>query len=77
MDIPVSNFVASGGVTGAVVVVAYMIYKLCKDKRFKSSCCGATIEVKDDTGLNSPQQPPLTPKLVLRKEEEKKPDVEV
>lgn len=77
MDIPISNFVASGGITGAVVVVAYMIYKLCKHKKFKSSCCGAIVEVKDDDGVNSPQQSSITPKLILRKEEEKKPELEV
>jgi|688.fasta_scaffold27486_9 hypothetical protein len=68
-DIPIANFVASGGITGAVVVVSYMVYKLCKDKRFKSSCCGATMEVKEDTHEHSP----VTPKLVVR-EPEKKPD---
>jgi hypothetical protein len=48
MEIPIGNFVATGGVTGAVVVVAYMVYKLCQNKKFKSSCCGATVEVKED-----------------------------
>jgi hypothetical protein len=71
-DIPITNFVASGGITGAVVVVAYMVYKLCQNKRFKSSCCGATVEVKEDTH----QESPMTPKIVIR-EPEKKPAVEV
>jgi hypothetical protein len=71
-DIPITSFIASGGVTGAVVVVAYMIYKLCKGKRFKSSCCGGSIEVQDDTHTHSP----MTPKIVIR-EPEKKPAVEV
>jgi hypothetical protein len=68
MDIPIGNFVATGGVTGAVVVVCYMIYRLCENKKFKSSCCGATVEVKEDTA---------TPQLVIRKPEPDKPKEEV
>lgn len=68
-SIPIGNFIASGGVTGAVVVIAYMIYKLCKDKRFKSTCCGASVEVKDSQEQQSPVTP--KPKLVVREPEEK------
>jgi hypothetical protein len=57
MEVPISNYIATGGVSGAVVIVAYLVYKLCKDKKFKSSCCGATMEVKED-------QP--TPNVVIR-----------
>ena len=69
MDIPIGNFIATGGVTGAVVVVSYMIYKLFQNKKFKSSCCGATVEVKED---NTP-----VANITIRQPPEPKPKEEV
>jgi hypothetical protein len=79
MEIPISNFVATGGVTGAVVVVSYMIYKLCQNKKFKSSCCGASMEVRED--LPTPSEITEKPKIIIRtikeQPEEKKQDENV
>jgi hypothetical protein len=69
MDIPISNFIASGGVSAAVVIIFYMTYKACEKKKFKSTCCGASVEVKAD--LPSPDSTPA-PKLVIRTQEESK-----
>jgi hypothetical protein len=72
MEIPMANFIASGGVSAAVVIIFYMTYKACEKKKFKSSCCGASVEVKAD--LPSPELDRETPapKLVIRTQEESK-----
>jgi hypothetical protein len=67
MEVPIGNYVATGGVTGAVVIVAYFVYKICANKKFKSSCCGAIVEVKDDSStpniiIRSPPEPEVKPK---------------
>lgn len=62
MDIPVANFIASGGVSAAVVIIFYLTYKACEKKRFKSTCCGNVVEVKGDIpspAPNSSQKPQL------------------
>ena len=43
-----ANFIASGGVSAAVVIIFYLTYKACERKKFKSTCCGGSIEVKAD-----------------------------
>lgn len=65
MDIPIANFIASGGVSAAVVIIFYMTYKACEKKKFKSTCCGASVEVKAD--LPSPE-----PNLIIRTHDESK-----
>jgi hypothetical protein len=51
MDQSVSNYVATGGVSGAIVCVFYFAYKCLYKKRIHSDCCGNTIDIK---GENSP-----------------------
>jgi hypothetical protein len=65
MEVPIGNYAATGGVTGAVVIVAYFVYKICVTKKFKSSCCGATVEVRDDSS---------TPNIVIRSPPEPEPE---
>jgi hypothetical protein len=48
------NFVASGGITGAILTGAYLVYKLCYKKRIRSKCCGAALDVREDSGASSP-----------------------
>jgi hypothetical protein len=69
MEIPMANFIASGGVSAAVVIIFYMTYKACEKKKFKSSCCGGSIEVKAD--LPSPEA------SRHNSLEEKKPNLEI
>lgn len=68
MESSIGNYVATGGVSGAVVIVAYFLYKLCENKKFKSQCCGATVEVKEEGH---------TPNIVIRTPPEPKPKEEV
>jgi len=49
MDI--GNYIASGGVSGAIMVVLYMGYKCCYRKKFKSSCCGAVMDISADPNV--------------------------
>ena len=51
MDPTIGNYVATGGVSGAVVMCFYIIYKLCYKKKCKSKCWGAEMDVKSE---NSP-----------------------
>ena len=41
----VGKYLAGGGVSGAVVACVYMVYKLCKGRAIKSSCCGGEMSV--------------------------------
>lgn len=82
MEVPIANFIASGGVSAAVVIVFYLAYKTCEKKKFKSTCCGNTVEVKADVPSPShgsghsyataSASPNSKPDLTVRK-----PDVEV
>jgi hypothetical protein len=51
MDPIVSNYVATGGVSGAVVCVFYFAYKCLYKKKIHSECCGNTMDIKSE---NSP-----------------------
>jgi hypothetical protein len=46
MDI--NNGLAGGGITGAIVASLYLAYKCCYRKKFKSSCCGAEMNIEAD-----------------------------
>jgi hypothetical protein len=39
------NFAATGVVSGAVLAVGYILYKLCYKRKFHSKCCGAEMDV--------------------------------
>lgn len=39
------NFAATGGVSGAVLAVGYILYKVCYKRKFHSKCCGAEMDV--------------------------------
>lgn len=39
------NFAATGGVSGAVLAVGYILYKMCYKRKFHSKCCGAEMDV--------------------------------
>ena len=39
------NFAATGGVSGAVAIAGYILYKLCYKRKFHSKCCGAEMDV--------------------------------
>jgi len=50
MDI--QNYIATGGISGTVVAVFYLLYKCCYKKRIRSSCMGGTLDIKE--GQTSP-----------------------
>jgi hypothetical protein len=49
MDASIGNYAASGGITGAIIVSLYIAYKCCYRKKFHSECCGAKMDVKNDS----------------------------
>lgn len=49
-----AGYVASGGITGAIIAALYIAYKCCYRKKFHSKCCGAEIDLKND-GPPSPE----------------------
>lgn len=65
MDI--GNYVATGGVSGGIMIAIYMAYKCCYRKKFKSTCCGASMDVSadekavDDNGQPATTQPAAAP----------------
>ena len=59
MDLDWEQSLASSGITGLVVCIAFVLYKLCKHSRCRSSCCGVrsslSVDLKNSylTPLNS------------------------
>lgn len=49
MDPTIANYVATGGVSGAVVACFYIVYKICYKRKCHSECWGAKIDVKSDS----------------------------
>lgn len=47
----IGNYIASGGVSGAIIAVLYVGYKCCYRKKFKSSCCGASMDISADPNV--------------------------
>lgn len=58
MESNVGSYIAGGGVSGAIIAAAFLLYKLCAHRRFRSSCCGATVDMRDDNGQPSPTKQP-------------------
>jgi hypothetical protein len=63
----VNNYLASGGVSGAIIAGLYIAYKCCYRRKIHSKCCGGEIDV--DGGQPSPAivkettfEPTKTPK---------------
>ena len=54
MEQNIGNYIAGGGVSGAVVCVFYFIYKCCYRKKLHSKCCGNELDIKQDNGGTSP-----------------------
>lgn len=59
---------AGGGITGAIVASLYFAYKCCYRKKFKSRCCGVSMDIEADTAAPvdiespaPPAPPPPTP----------------
>ena len=48
MDQSILNFLASGGVSGFITGLVYMVYKICIKKKCRSKCYGAEMEMKND-----------------------------
>lgn len=42
------NFAAAGGVSGAIIAVGYVLYKVCYKKKFHSKCCGAEMDMQGE-----------------------------
>jgi hypothetical protein len=53
----VQNFIASGGITGAIFVAGYVLYKICYKKKFRSKCCGAEMDMQDTNQSPKDDQP--------------------
>lgn len=49
----VGNYLASGGVSGAVIAGLYLFYKCCYKRKFHSKCCGGEMDI----GAGEPSPP--------------------
>ena len=47
MEATIQPFLA-GGTTGAVVIIVYFVWKLCKHAKLHSRCCGASFDFEAD-----------------------------
>jgi hypothetical protein len=53
----IRNYVASGGVSGAIVCVFYFLYKCLYKKRIHSECCGNTVDIKEESTKSNKELP--------------------
>lgn len=61
MEASFGSVAAGGGVTGAIVVGLYLLYKCCYRKKLHSKCCGASLDI--EAGEASPvEEKAPTPK---------------
>lgn len=61
MDNP--NTYISSGVTGGIISIVYIVYKIFKHSACRSKCCGQTTELQIDLekGLLQRKKPTITP----------------
>lgn len=52
MEANFGTIVAGGGVSSAILAGLYLAYKCCYRRKFRSRCCGASMDV--DAGESSP-----------------------
>jgi len=60
----ITKFIASGSVSGAIVAVIFVMYKLCKGRKLHSKCCGSELDISSDT---------IVPTIVIAHEPSPKP----
>lgn len=62
-NINIQTIMAGGGISGAISVGGFILYKLCYKRHCKSKCCGADIEIGDEqpTATHPTPAPPPTP----------------
>ena len=48
------NYLASGGVSGAIIAGLYLAYKCCYRRKFHSKCCGSEMDLS--AGEPSPEK---------------------
>lgn len=76
----ISRFLAGGTVTGAIVSGIFLLYKICKGRRLKSSCCGSQMDIGSDMPVVIIQANDTTPKAsaksspIIRKSVEREKD---
>ena len=70
MDSTTGSIIASGGVSGGVVAVMYMAWKLFKHSRCKSACCGheASMSVDLEKGFETKKEVPTPPPVIVVKD---------
>ena len=68
MDATTGSIIASGGVSGGVVAVMYMAWKLFKHSRCKSACCGheASMSVDLEKGFETKKEITPPPVIVVK-----------
>lgn len=49
---------SAGGIGGVIIAIAYLAYRCCRNKKVKSDCCGAKLDVQEE----SPRRPPVIAK---------------
>jgi hypothetical protein len=67
MDANVGGMIAAGGVSGGVIAIIYVVWKLFKHSRCKSACCGheAAMSIDLEKGFETKKEEVSTPPPVV------------
>lgn len=52
-EVSFKELAGASGITGAVVAVAYLLYKLCTKKKFQSKCCGNEMNIQNQDSVHT------------------------
>lgn len=57
-DNQIGSVIAGGGVSSAIIASLYMLYKCCYRRKFRSKCCGATMDLDESQPSPTQSAPP-------------------
>lgn len=60
----VSSYLASGGVSGAIIAGLYIAYKCCYRRKFHSKCCGGEMDVGSGQASPTTKEAPFEPPVI-------------
>ncbi len=49
MDLSLLSGLSAGGIGGVTIALAFLLYKCCEKKKLLSKCCGAEIDITNET----------------------------
>lgn len=61
----VGKFMATGGISSAMVAGLYVMYKCCYRRKCRSRCCGGEMSVSDEPSPDATNKHSFPPKVSI------------